>query len=110
MKRRERILRALRAAKQPLSDTYRIGEAEQYICFALYRTVRFGASSYGDYILAKEMIMERLAPFNCVEDWLKLKGVGLASYYAAVDQNPDVVQKYRHRWLDALIKEFSSPA
>ena len=109
MKRRERILRALKAAKQPLSDTYRIGEREQFICFALYRTVRFGASSYEDYLDARNLILERLAPFNCVEDWLKAN-VGHKAFYAARQKNQDVIQEYRHRWLDALIKEFSRPA
>lgn len=109
MKRRERILRALKAAKQPLSDTYMIGEREQYICFALYQTVRFGASSYEDYLDAKNLVMKRLAPFNCVEEWLRAN-VGLKSYYAAKEQNQDVIQEYRHRWLDALIEELSRPA
>lgn len=109
MKRRERILRALKAAKQPLSDTYMIGEREQYICFALYQTVRFGASSYEDYRDAKNLVMKRLAPFNCVEEWLKAN-VGHKAFYAAQQKNQDVVQEYRHRWLDALIEEFSNPA
>lgn len=109
MKRRERILRALKAAKQPLADTYRIGECEQYICFALYRTVRFGASSYEDYLDTRNLILERLAPFNCVEDWLKAN-IGHKAFYAALQKNQDVIQEYRHRWLDALIEELSRPA
>lgn len=110
MNKRERIHRALVLAKAHLSKTYSIGSKEQFICFALYKTVGFGRSTYGDYLLAKEMVMERLGHFNCVEDWLRTEGVGFKSYYAAKEKDQDVVQKYRHRWLDALIEEFSKPA
>jgi hypothetical protein len=54
--------------------------------------------------LAEKMIMERIGlEYYALEIWLVMK-LGQAAY----DQAPvDAVQVYRHRWLDALIKEFS---
>lgn len=109
MTRNERIVRALIRAKRRLSETYAIGSKDQFICFALYRTVEWDGGSYNDYLDARNLVLERLAPFNCVEDWLKAN-IGHKAFYAARQKNQDVIQEYRHLWLDALIKELSRPA
>ena len=94
---RQAVAAAYKAAKQYLSHTYHIGSKEQFICHAIRRAQTRGGA------LAAEVIMKRLAPYgNCVESFLE-KTVGPSEMYA--DQ--DAIQKYRHRWLDALIKEFS---
>ncbi len=40
------------------------------------------------------------------ECWLKAR-LGKKAYERALDLNYDCVQEWRHRWLDALILEFS---
>jgi hypothetical protein len=98
------ILSALKAAKVVLSKTYRCENKEQFICHALKRSAREGRTSWHFAELAEKMIMERIGlEYYALEIWLVMK-LGQAAY----DQAPvDAVQVYRHRWLDALIKEFS---
>ena len=54
---------------------------------------------------AKAIIRERLGYCITIEEWLgnNVKGAG----NDAIRLNQDDIQKYRHRWLDALAKEFS---
>jgi hypothetical protein len=95
------IERAFSLAKNHVSMTYSIGAKEQFICHALRRLHDRRIISTIAYDDAVGVIMERLRPYgNCVESYLTYVGIEHGAYPR------DEVQKYRHRWLDALIEEF----
>ena len=99
MNERAMIHSALAAAKSSLSHTYQCGDGqEEFICYAIG-----SARDAWARVLAREMIMERLGNTPTVYDWLRCR-VGMQAIQAA---GQDSVQQYRHRWLDALIEEFS---
>lgn len=94
---RRQIADAFRAAKPRLATTHdERGGKVKLICFAIALT-----ASESSARLAKQVIMERLAPWDNLWDWLIrnncLQSPGDAAY----------IQEHRHRWLDALIQEFS---
>lgn len=96
------IARAYKLAKYHVSTTYAIGAKEQFICHALRGLRDRGLILWTTYDRAKRIIMERLdGRGNCVESFLEEMGIDWRKYPR------DEVQKYRHRWLDALIVEFS---
>lgn len=58
--------------------------------------------------LVSNLIADRLRPASFVEGWLERKVPSYRERYEARDpQLAAETQDYRHRWLDALIKEFS---
>ena len=71
---------------------------EEYICHAIERVGRY--SEYRDPALA--VIQARLGDVISLETWV-MRNIPGATY--PVDK--DEMQAYRHRWLDALIEEFS---
>jgi hypothetical protein len=107
---RQLILKGLKAARHFVSKTYRNGGKEQFICHALIQVQHRGGKWAAPALLASALIMERVTRDHfCIEAWLR-HHIGEDAFYAASAADPDCVQKYRHRWLDALIEEFSHPA
>ena len=100
---RKSIRKALKTAKPFLSPAFLCSNKRQFICHALEDAVGRGIT-YREMVLAKRMIMDRLG-----EDYYTIEGFLEATIGKEVFEsvNRDDVQKYRHRWLDALIKEFS---
>lgn len=90
---RKQIASALKYAKRKLSHTG-FDTKNNHICFALSDSV--GAN------MARSIIMRRLGKAGSVTYWLGQKG--LIKIYG---YNKSLVQAYRHRWLNALIEEFS---
>lgn len=73
---------------------------EEYICWAI-------ALLQGNHLphaksAAKKVISDRLGEDYSLETWVISNIPGM---YFPVDKNE--LQAYRHRWLDALIEEFS---
>lgn len=97
---RKQIAEAFKAAK-PYLKKGEIPESPNdctFICFALaYCKAPAHATD-----AAAEVIMERLYPCSSVYGWLQ-QHAGVPG----VDITPENLQKYRHRWLDSLIEEFS---
>lgn len=107
MNERELILKGLKAAKPFLSMHYITGAKEQFICWALIRVERQGGEWVALAQLASKLVMARVTRNHfCIEEWLK-HHIGEEAFDAARAADPDCVQKYRHRWLDALIEEYS---
>ena len=90
---RKQIVSALKYAKRKLSRTTQ-DDLAHHICFAL--STSDGAK------MARFVIMERLARAVSVPNWLHRRGLINVTRY-----DKTIVQSYRHRWVDALIKEFS---
>lgn len=105
-KQRKEIASVFRAAKKYLWDGKSCGTKPgtwDYICFAIDDTLKKSSKPYEAVANATYVIQARLTPRGCVESWLANE--------ANVDNSllrPANVQAYRHRWLNALIKEFSS--
>lgn len=72
-----------------------------YICVALDRAQWFGQISEKTREEAQKIIADRIAPYFVVEEWLEAYVEG----YIPVGAE-EIVQAYRHRWLDSLIEEF----
>jgi hypothetical protein len=111
---RAQIAKALKAAKPYLrlvnseSDGRRITvKRHTFICHAIEDAEERGKITHDQYRVATAMIERRLGPgHSTVEDFL-VTTLGVRAYQAARLQDPDCIQKYRHRWVDALIAEFS---
>jgi len=106
MNKRQHIHKALKAAKPLLSrskvHSVVAGKAA-YLCWALEDSNSNGEISNLACEVTKKMIMDRLDSHITVRDWL-ITNVG---FYEVKRAGEDAMQEYRHRWLDALIKEFS---
>jgi hypothetical protein len=75
----------------------------RYICHAIEYAAKYHGMnlSYGRERLLST-ISERLQGHATLEFWLNRNGVSVS------DQTPALMQDYRHRWLQELIKEFSA--
>lgn len=103
---RRLICEAFKAAKPWLAhtnqdDTY--GRDPLFICLALERT-----DAPGKY-LAGNLIMSRLGEHHTVSAWLHANVINArrALNRRGYEARTELIQEYRHRWLDALIEEFS---
>lgn len=97
---RKRIALCLRNSIKNLWDgNGDLKEKEKYICFAL-------KGPNADIHLTQEVIKSRL-DYSCdtVDGWLERRGYLKMIHGRERDRQ---VQAYRHRWLDALIEEFSN--
>lgn len=94
---RKQIADAFRLAKSRLWDGRGTrGFRSWFICLAL------DEDPAGNE--AKQIIMQRLGGEMIVDHWLINRG-----FISTMAPDYDlIVQDYRHRWLDALIEEFSS--
>ncbi len=104
---RKEIAEIFRQAKTILAkdrydcSSYRVNghtQYETYICHAIEKVGRF--ARYRDPALA--VIQDRLGNVCSLESWVICN---IPSIHFPVDE--DEMQAYRHRWLDALIEEFS---
>lgn len=102
---RKQILKALKVALQLLwngKSAYAFNK-EDGICDAIYLARLDGQINRDEHMLAVNMIADRIgSPGWYVTDWLRLKR-GIAEELL---QNKVQVQRYRKRWLKAMIKEF----
>lgn len=110
--KRSKIAEALREAKAFIrviphgQVKYGNLQRNSFICHALDDAEGFGHITYLQLRMAKALIQKRLGCFDIVEDFL-YHTVGHEAYAEATSKDPLVVQKYRLRWLDALIEEYS---
>ena len=98
---RQRIANAIRAGLPYLWNGRREGiyGKSEFICFAIDRA--WGYASAGKVVAAaKEMIHQRIAPYDTVEDWLEAQGVKRITSRK--------LQAYRKAWMRSLIEEFSN--
>lgn len=96
------LVKAFKVAKRHVSPTYWCGGKSQFICHALENAWHLREITEDECLAAKLILVTRLKPYgNCVESYLDEIGIDWRAYPS------DEVQKYRHRWLDALILEFS---
>ena len=99
------ILQALQEAVPRLAQTrdeWAVGKKEEFICHAIKTCWSYpGAES------ARELINQRLQNFATVNNWL-IANVPAARELSEKDymKFEEQVQRYRHRWLKSLIKEF----
>jgi hypothetical protein len=73
-----------------------------YICVAITNVSDINHRQWYSCSKAKKIIDERLDGYFTVGIWLKVNG-----FIKNTNTNINQLQKYRHRWLDSLIKEFS---
>lgn len=74
-----------------------------YICIAITKVSDADYRQWDSCSKAKNIIDERLDGKYTVGSWLAVNGFIKSTAFANINQ----LQKYRHRWLDSLIKEFS---
>jgi hypothetical protein len=74
-----------------------------YICMAIDEVAVKDSKQWENCVRAKFIISERLNGKYTVREWLIANGFRTSDDEIHSDQ----MQKYRHRWLDSLIKEFS---
>ena len=107
MTTRKQIAAAFKAAKRHLQGPCRRGEEltkTHMICYALNQSERRGQASRKTIDAAKRVIMRRLSPCFSCGTWLQ-NTQGVPARHLTFNN----LQAYRHRWLDALIEEFSQP-
>jgi hypothetical protein len=101
-KQERKLIHAALVAAKPFLATRRMEpNANAFLCWAIEDGV--GRNESRGSHLAQQMIHERIKPDLVVTDWL-LDRIG---YSAWADATAEDFQEYRHRWLDAMIKEFS---
>lgn len=109
---RQMIVAALRAAKSELSrGTNTDWGLAHYICWAIGDGVFAQGLSTKSEQLAVAVIQERLGAHAYVDQWLVHNVLGARVFFGNLPDTAErrrVIQEYRHRWLDALIGEFSN--
>lgn len=105
-KERRRLYQAFKAAKPKLSKgVFDTGDKYYYICYAI-------ANSNASRVckdLATDLISKRLEGYVFLTSWLAGKVPKYRKFKETAQswELRDQEQLYRHRWLDALIEEFS---
>jgi len=96
MNNRKETLKVLLAVKEELP-------AARFVCVAADYAVDDDKITWAVCHRFTEMIADRLQGEYTVDSWLrKYHGIDTVNY------TPDVKLDYRQRWVDAMIKEFSS--
>lgn len=103
---RRLICEAFKAAKPYLAHTvqeYHNCGKQMGICYAMFRS-----GGPGRY-LAWNVIEDRLKGHDTVDAWLHANVINArrALNRRGYEARTELIQEYRHRWLDALIEEFS---
>jgi hypothetical protein len=104
-----KISKVFRLAKKHLSTTHSDTKFK-YICHSIEYSIPFGNLSA---VGARNVIEDRLGQdengYLTVENWLVNRGLIPENTYE-IDYGYyfDLVQAYRHRWLDSLILEFEA--
>ena len=94
------ILNKLQSARLLLDNGTEIRRGGYlFICEAITRSWRDNSDAAH---LAKQVVMDRLAPYTVVEDYLHY---GLNIGWSEIRPH---VQEYRGRWLDSLIQEYQT--
>lgn len=91
-------------------DVVRIQEKDMYICCALDAAQNRGLISNYLNRQAESLINKRLEGSVTLDAWCMARGL-IGRHSLGELRDPDYVdnmQAFRHRWLDALIKEFSA--
>lgn len=98
----------LKEAKIYLSESHNDGKTE-FICFALTAVTLYKDTFqyYDATVDAKFIINKRLGKSYSVSNWLVNNKILTTKELNAAKLKGEV-QKYRHRWLDSLILEFSA--
>lgn len=102
---------AFRAAEfylQKPKDWHRSSiSAKRYICHAIAEAKSNGRISRDTRDAAVSVILERIAPYNILENWAESKG--LLKWPCAGPGHEEhfrIMQEFRHRWLKELAREF----
>ena len=93
-------------------------DKSMYICHAIedvapelslrpLQSQRYYDRRYAPYNRAKKIIQQRIHPEMALEDWV-LKNVKGSWRTLNRSDSCKQMQAYRHRWLDALIKEYEA--
>ena len=98
------IVEAFRKAKRKLSRGYHT-TGLRYICWAIEDGNHILGKLNVGGLAAKAVINDRLGDSVLVSEWLEEYVPG-AKDVIIKDKTGVVMQAYRHRWVDALIKEF----
>ena len=98
---RKAIADAFRQAKKYLNKGD-FGFKTKYICYALDDAYVNGKIDRNTHKKARNIIRERLYPYDELITWLMLSA-GIPTEQLTNSN----MQKYRHAWLNLLIKEFS---
>ena len=112
-----KVSEVLKQAKQHLWDggtraMCHIGVAT-YICHSIENAAYIrglfvdNSRDYAPYKRAKRIIHQRIAPHYDLDSWVRKNVKGSYKVLNKADGEQQM-QAYRHRWLDALIKEFES--
>lgn len=110
--KRQMIAAAFRAAKTELSHgTSTDWDQPNYICWAIGDGAYAQGLSTRAEQLARSVVLERLGKYAYVDQWLAANVPGALDFFDNLPSPMErrrVVQEYRHRWLKALIEEFSN--
>lgn len=98
---RAAIANVFREAKKWL-NTGKTGSFQIFICLAIRHHVMHLPCAFD----AIHVVSSRIAPYKTVEDWVLVNCLDVEEEYPSDDE----FQAFRHRWLDALIEEFSQEA
>lgn len=101
----------LKQAKERLWDGQnKWTDGALYICHAIEDTAPdlvFRSRRFAPYNRAKKIIQQRIHPEMSLDDWVRKNVKG--SWRTLNKHNSlEQMQAYRHRWLDALIKEYEA--
>ena len=103
MTKMKKTSEVFRAAKHYLNRGNE--DKSDYICSAINWAEYYSWVTYSAAKRAKKVIARRLGDDMSVISWLKVRG------FVPMNETPCnnlQVQKYRHRWLNALIREFEA--
>jgi len=101
------LSKAFAAAKEYLAKPgeYRYCMKQEFICHALLAARWSGQITEAVQELAISVVINRIDNQRTVQGWLCAEGY--LPRDLSLQETFDLCQEYRHRWLDALIKEFS---
>lgn len=90
-------------------DNYKFDLYKQvYICDSIRRAYRAGEITQKAMYTTVKLVMSRLAPEVSVGSWLHFNVGYKIKYGNKNNAYHRQVQAYRHRWVDALIKEYEA--
>ena len=83
------------------------GKRERFICYAFAKMLRTYKNDYDKYYIiieAKSHVVNCIAPYHDVGNWLIGNNHVKDQYY--VFNNEETIQKFRRRWLIQLAKDY----
>lgn len=106
-----RLANVFNQAKQFLSMPGSLGaeyNTFRYICNAIDQLLQRHVISIDETYAAKKIISTRIAPHTTVSCWARSEGYFDGTGNTNYIEEFNIMQEFRHRWLDALITEFDS--